>query len=76
MDGVIQCKVALCMVHTGVTTAVILAVLGWLLMRLLHFNAGAVIIAGGVVLLLAALAVLLMCDGLHNLRIITILGGH
>lgn len=76
MDGFIQRKVALCMVHTGVTNAVSLGVLGWFLLRLLHFNAGAVNIAGGVVLLLAALAVQLMRDGLHDLGIITILGGH
>jgi len=46
------------MVQTGVTTALILAALGWFLMRLLHFSAGAANIAGGIVLLLLALHML------------------
>jgi len=53
-----QRKVAQRMVKTGVTTAIILAVLGWFLMRLLHFSAGAANIAGGIVLLLLALHML------------------
>jgi len=58
MDSETQRKVAQRMVQTGVTTALILAVLGWFLMRLLHFSAGAANIAGGIVLLLLALHML------------------
>ena len=58
MDGDTQRKVAQRMVQTGVTTALLLAVLGWFLMRLLHFSAGAANIAGGIVLLLLALHML------------------
>jgi multiple antibiotic resistance protein len=58
MDSDTQRKVAQRMVHTGVTTALILGVLGWFLMRLLHFSAGAANIAGGIVLLLLALHML------------------
>ena len=58
MESNMQRKVAQRMVRTGVTTALILAVLGWFLMRLLHFTAGAANIAGGIVLLLLALHML------------------
>jgi small neutral amino acid transporter SnatA (MarC family) len=58
MDGDTQRKVARRMVQTAVTTALILAVLGWFLMRLLHFTPGAANIAGGIVLLLLALHML------------------
>ena len=58
MDGDTQQKVARRMVQTGVTTALILAVLGGFLMRLLHFTPGAANIAGGIVLLLLALHML------------------
>ena len=58
MDSETQRKVAQRMVQTGVTTALILAVLGWFLMRLLHFSSGAANIAGGIVLLLLALHML------------------
>jgi multiple antibiotic resistance protein len=58
MDGDTQRKVAQRMVQTGVTTALILVFLGWLLMRLLHFTPGAANIAGGIVLLLLALHML------------------
>ena len=58
MEINVQRKVAQRMVKTGVTTAIILAVLGWFLMRLLHFSAGAANIAGGIVLLLLALHML------------------
>lgn len=58
METDMQRKVAQRMVKTGVTTAIILAVLGWFLMRLLHFSAGAANIAGGIVLLLLALHML------------------
>ncbi len=46
------------MVRTAVGTALILALLGWFLMRLLHFTPGAANIAGGIVLLLLALNML------------------
>ena len=59
MEGDMQRKVAQRMVQTGVTTALLLAVLGWFLMRLLHFSAGAANIAGGIVLLLLALHMLI-----------------
>jgi multiple antibiotic resistance protein len=59
MEGDMQRKVAQRMVRTGVTTALLLAVLGWFLMRLLHFSAGAANIAGGIVLLLLALHMLI-----------------
>ncbi len=58
MDGDTQRKVAQRMVQTAVTTALILGVLGWFLMRLLHFSTGAANIAGGIVLLLLALHML------------------
>ena len=58
MDGDTQRKVARRMVQTAVTTALMLAVLGWFLMRLLHFTPGAANIAGGIVLLLLALHML------------------
>jgi multiple antibiotic resistance protein len=58
MDGDTQQKVARRMVQTAVTTALILGVLGWFLMRLLHFTPGAANIAGGIVLLLLALHML------------------
>ncbi len=58
MDGDTQQKVARRMVQTAVTTALILLLLGWFLMRLLHFTPGAANIAGGVVLLLLALHML------------------
>ena len=58
MESDMQRKVAQQMVRTAVTTALILAVLGWFLMRLLHFTSGAANIAGGIVLLLLALHML------------------
>ena len=58
MDGDTQRKVAQRMVQTGVVTALLLVFLGWLLMRLLHFSPGAANIAGGIVLLLLALHML------------------
>jgi multiple antibiotic resistance protein len=59
MDGDTQRKVARRMVQTAVTTALILGVLGWFLMKLLHFTPGAANIAGGIVLLLLALHMLI-----------------
>lgn len=53
-----QRKVAQQMVRTGVGTALLLVFLGWFLMRLLHFTPGAANVAGGIVLLLLALHML------------------
>jgi len=58
LDADTQRKVARRMVQTGVVTALILVFLGWLLMRLLHFTPGAANIAGGIVLMLLALHML------------------
>ncbi|UCD99324.1 MAG: MarC family protein [Chloroflexota bacterium] len=58
MDPDTQRRVAQRMVQTGVTTALLLVALGWFLMRLLHFSVGAANIAGGIVLLLLALHML------------------
>lgn len=58
LEGDQQRKVAQQMVRTGVSTALLLVFLGWFLMRLLHFTPGAANIAGGIVLLLLALNML------------------
>ena len=58
MDSDTQKKVARQMVRTAVVWGLILVLLGWFLMRLLHFTPGAANIAGGVVLLLLALHML------------------
>jgi multiple antibiotic resistance protein len=58
MDSDTQKKVARRMVRTAVVWGLILVLLGWFLMRLLHFTPGAANIAGGVVLLLLALHML------------------
>lgn len=58
MEADLQKKVARSMVRTGVTWALILVVAGWFLMRLLHFSPGAANVAGGIVLLLLALHML------------------
>lgn len=58
MDSDTKRKVAVRMVSTAVGTALILVLLGWFLMRLLHFTPGAANIAGGIVLLLLALHML------------------
>lgn len=55
MEADTQKAVANRMVQTAISTALLLVVLGWLLMRLLHFTPGAANIAGGIVLLLLAL---------------------
>lgn len=52
-------KVAGQMVRTAVTVALILVLLGSVLMRLLHFTPGAVSIAGGIILMLLALHMLI-----------------
>lgn len=58
MDADIQLKVANKMVRTAVSTSLLLVILGWFLMQLLHFTSGAANIAGGIVLLLLALHML------------------
>lgn len=59
MEADTQKQVANRMVRTALSTALLLVVLGWFLMRLLHFTPGAANIAGGVVLLLLALHMLI-----------------
>jgi multiple antibiotic resistance protein len=59
MEADTQRRVADRMVRTAVGTALILVVLGWFLMRLLHFTQGAANVAGGIVLLLLALHMLI-----------------
>jgi multiple antibiotic resistance protein len=58
MDAGTQKAIANKMVRTALSTALLLVVLGWFLMRLLHFTPGAANIAGGIVLLLLALNML------------------
>jgi multiple antibiotic resistance protein len=58
MDTDTQLRVANRMVRTAIGTALILVAFGWFLMRLLHFTPGAANIAGGIVLLLLALHML------------------
>ena len=58
MEADMQNQVANRMVKTALATALLLAVLGWFLMRLLHFTPGAANVAGGIVLLLLALHML------------------
>lgn len=55
LEAETQRKIANTMVRTAVGTALLLVVLGWFLMRLLHFTPGAANVAGGIVLLLLAL---------------------
>jgi multiple antibiotic resistance protein len=59
MEADAQRKMANIMVRTAVGTALLLVVLGWFLMRLLHFTPGAANVAGGIVLLLLALHMLI-----------------
>ena len=58
LDTDTQKKIGTKMVRTGVGTALLLVLLGGFLMRLLHFTPGAVNVAGGIVLLLLALHML------------------
>jgi len=59
MDLDTQKQIANQMVRTAVSTALLLVFLGWFLMRLLHFTPGAANVAGGIVLLLLALHMLI-----------------
>lgn len=58
MEADAQKLIADSMVRTAVSTALFLVLLGWFLMRLLHFTPGAANVAGGIVLLLLALHML------------------
>ena len=58
LDAETQKKVARQMVKTAVVWALILVLFGWFLMGLLHFSPGAANVAGGIVLLLLALHML------------------
>jgi len=58
MEADTQKKVARRMVQTALVTALILVLLGGFLMKLLHFTPGALNIAGGIVLLLLGLHML------------------
>ena len=55
LDAETQKKVADRMIRTALGTALLLVALGWFLMRLLHFTPGAANVAGGIILLLLAL---------------------
>jgi multiple antibiotic resistance protein len=59
MEPDTQRRVARRMVQTAVVTALLLVLLGGLLMKLLHFTPGALNIAGGIVLLLLGLHMLI-----------------
>ena len=59
MEAETQKQVANRMVRTAAVTALLLVALGWFLMRLLHFTPGAANVAGGIILLLLALHMLL-----------------
>jgi multiple antibiotic resistance protein len=58
LDVGLQRRVAKQMVRTAVGTAIVLVIFGSLLMQLLHFTPGAASVAGGIVLLLLALNML------------------
>ena len=54
-----QVAVANKSVRTAITWSLVLVLLGWFLMVLLHFSTGSVLVAGGIVLMLLALHMLL-----------------
>ncbi len=66
MESDTQRKIANTMVRAAVGTALLLVVLGWLLMRLLHFTPGAANVAGGIVLLLISLNMLISPAKKHD----------
>ena len=66
MEADNQRKVANTMVRTAVGAALVLVVLGWFLMRLLHFTPGAANVAGGIVLLLISLAMVISPAKKHD----------
>ncbi|MFN2137316.1 MAG: MarC family protein, partial [Candidatus Promineifilaceae bacterium] len=69
-----QVAVANKSVRTAITWALILVLLGWFLMLLLHFSTGSVLVAGGIVLLLLALHMLV--SGAHEESEFVKLHGH
>lgn len=62
MDRDTKKQVANAMVRTAVGMAIFLVILGGLLMRLLHFTPGAIQIAGGIVLVLIALRMVMKSE--------------
>ena len=62
MDDATKHRVARKMIATATVVAIILIVLGELLSNLLHFSRGALSVAGGVILLLVAVAMVLGND--------------
>lgn len=58
MESDTRMKVANKMVRTALTTSLLLVAIGWFLMRLLHFTSGSANVAGGIVLLLLSLHML------------------
>ena len=66
MEAETQRKVANTMVRTAVGTALVLVVRGWLLMRLLHFTPGTANVAGGSILLLISLGMLVRPAKKHD----------
>ena len=63
LDKATQKAVANKSVRTAIIWALILVILGWFLMALLHFSTGSVLVAGGIVLML--LAVHMLVSGAH-----------
>ena len=66
MEAKTRRKIADTMVRTAVGTALLLVFLGWFLMRLLHFTPGAANVAGGIVLLLISLNMLVSPAKKHD----------
>jgi multiple antibiotic resistance protein len=58
LDKETQVAVANKSVRTAIVWALVLVLIGWFLMALLHFSAGSVLVAGGIVLMLLALHML------------------
>src|SRR6478752_8724394 len=59
MDGQTRDRVIRKMLRTAFITAVLLMVFGGLLTRLLHFSTGALAIAGGIILLVISISMIL-----------------
>ncbi|MGX7681664.1 MarC family protein [Jatrophihabitans sp. DSM 45814] len=59
MDPATRSRVSKKMLTTGATVAVLLVLLGGLLTRLLHFSRGALGVAGGIILLIIAVSMVL-----------------
>ena len=66
MDEATKALVTRKMLGTAATVAVILVVLGELLRRLLHFSTGALSIAGGLVLVIIAVSMIISTRGNPN----------